>query len=107
MISPGGPYALKIDGRGRVRRFFSNCSLEVPPAATSPPSDPKDTPAIRRNAPRNGSVIFIMIYAPPRIMWGQPPSAVRRAQLDNSCGSGTSARELYPFQQTRNNKKAP
>jgi hypothetical protein len=48
-MSPGGPYELKIEGNGIVRRFF--------PAATAATAD---TPAIRRIAPRKVSLIFMI-----------------------------------------------
>jgi hypothetical protein len=51
MMSPGGPYELKIEGSGIVRRFFSS-ALEGDELV-------KDTPAIRRIAPRNVSLMFI------------------------------------------------
>jgi hypothetical protein len=50
MMSPGGPYELKIEGNGSVRRFFS----------VFPKEAAEDTPAIRRKAPRNVSAIFMM-----------------------------------------------
>jgi hypothetical protein len=49
-LSPGGPYELKIEGNGNVRRFFSAFPKEAA----------EDTPAIRRKAPRNVSAIFMM-----------------------------------------------
>src|SRR5215471_3517881 len=52
MTSPGGPYELKIEGSGSVRRFLSLVAGEE-----------EDTPAIRRIAPRNVSVIF-MVFSP-------------------------------------------
>jgi hypothetical protein len=53
-MSPGGPYALKMDGNGNVRRFFS--------AFTSEDEEAADTPAIRRTAPRNVSLMFIRLF---------------------------------------------
>jgi hypothetical protein len=52
MMSPGGPYELKIEGNGIVRRPPSAFASEVDEA--------KDTPAIRRIAPRNVSAIFMI-----------------------------------------------
>jgi hypothetical protein len=52
MMSPGGPYELKIEGSGIVRRFFSSACDDDDPV--------KDTPAIRRIAPRNVSLMFIV-----------------------------------------------
>jgi hypothetical protein len=54
-MSPGGPYE-KIEGSGIVRRLFSAFVSEAD----------EDTPAIRRMAPRNASVIFMM-FMPARI----------------------------------------
>jgi|SRR5277367_2886125 len=51
-MSPGGPYELKIEGNGSVRRFLSSVLEE----------DNGDTPAIRRIAPRNVSLMFIIIF---------------------------------------------
>ncbi len=67
-MSPGGPYELKMEGNGKVRRFFSAFPREAA----------EDTPAIRRKAPRNVSVIFMMFSrvarAPsPAKMLGQSP----------------------------------
>jgi len=42
---------LNIDGSAEVRRLFSICIEELP----------EDTPAIRRQAPRNVSVIFMIV----------------------------------------------
>src|SRR5580704_11338829 len=53
MMSPGGPYELKIEGNGSVRRFFSAFTKE----------EGEDTPAIRRIAPRNVSLIFIKLFS--------------------------------------------
>jgi hypothetical protein len=53
-MSPGGPYELKIEGNGIVRRFFS--------AAADDAEVNEDTPAIRRIAPRNVSLIFIRFF---------------------------------------------
>jgi hypothetical protein len=52
-MSPGGPYELKIEGNGNVRRFFSAVARD----------EPADTPAIRRIAPRNVSLIFIKLFS--------------------------------------------
>src|SRR5580704_8782920 len=53
IMSPGGPYELKIEGNGNVRRFFS----------AFPKDAAEDTPAIRRKAPRNVSLIFIKLFS--------------------------------------------
>jgi hypothetical protein len=52
-MSPGGPYELKMEGNGSVRRFFSAFTRE----------ESADTPAIRRIAPRNVSLIFIKLFS--------------------------------------------
>jgi hypothetical protein len=48
MMSALGPYVLRIDGMGTVRRLPSAVPLA------------EDTPAIRRIAPRNFSGIFMI-----------------------------------------------
>jgi hypothetical protein len=56
---------LKIEGNAEVRRFFASRSSEIPagnPANKPARSELKDTPAIRRIAPRNVSEIFMMFY---------------------------------------------
>jgi hypothetical protein len=56
---------LNIEGNGNVRRLFSAVICEEPAA--------DDTPAIRRIAPRNVSLIFIGFLSSLEFMWGQPP----------------------------------
>src|SRR5271155_1576330 len=80
-MSPGGPYELKMEGRGNVRRFFSAFPKEAA----------EDTPAIRRKAPRNVSLMFIRFSVAPAfhrpkvyLCGDSRPSAVRRAQLTSS-----------------------
>jgi hypothetical protein len=54
---------LKIEGSAEVRRRFASRSSDIPagsPANKPARSESKDTPAIRRIAPRNVSVIFMM-----------------------------------------------
>jgi len=67
IASLSGPYVLKIDGSAVVRRFFASRSSEGI-APNSPAIELKDTPAIRRQAPRNVSVIF-MIICPYRLVF--------------------------------------
>src|ERR1700722_17001076 len=78
MVSPAGPYELKIEGNGNVRRFFSSFTSEDEPTA--------DTPAIRRIAPRNVSLIFIRFLF-LKDSWG-------KVALGSPCGAGTPARRL-------------
>jgi hypothetical protein len=65
IASFSGPYALKIEGSADVRRLRASCiSVGVPAnrfaiEARNPFAE--DTPAIRRHAPRNVSVI-VMIF---------------------------------------------
>src|SRR5579863_9859940 len=100
-MSPGGPYELKMEGNGSVRRFFS--------AVASEEDEATDTPAIRRTAPRNVSLIFIRFRLPrKKVMWGQPPSAVRRAQLDSIAGSPPAvAKTSRPRSRSPSKRKAP
>jgi hypothetical protein len=53
---------LKIEGSAEVRRLFASFSSEGAPA-NSPAREPADTPAIRRKAPRNVSVIFMIVVS--------------------------------------------
>ena len=104
MMSPGGPYELKIEGNGNVRRFFSAFPKEAA----------EDTPAIRRNAPRNVSLIFIRFSVAPAFrrleslsMWGQPPRL--SVKLDSVCVAGGILQPAIPAsgQTICVNKKAP
>ncbi len=65
MMSPGGPYELKMEGNGKVRRFFSAVAKEAA----------EDTPAIRRKAPRNVSLMFIRLCSA-----GVPPAVARASR---------------------------
>jgi hypothetical protein len=58
MMSPGGPYELKMEGKGKVRRLFS--------------AFPKEAAPIRRIAPRNVSLIFMMISLYPKSRTKKP-----------------------------------
>jgi hypothetical protein len=81
------PYELKMEGSALVRLFFSAC----------PVSEGEDTPAIRRKAPRNVSVIFMMFLS-------------LTESCGNSqcwCGSGTPARELYSPNKSLFQQKSP
>jgi hypothetical protein len=90
-MSPGGPYELKMEGNGRVRRFFSALPKEAA----------EDTPAIRRKAPRNVSLMFIR-FSVRRRPAGRKSANVGTAALNrpssaarlSSCGAARLAREL-------------
>lgn len=70
IASVSDPYELKMDGSPEVRRFFSIAVEELS----------KDTPAIRRQAPRTASVIFMIVFLYRTL----------------SCGASSLARKLYP-----------
>jgi hypothetical protein len=62
MDSARGPYELRMDGSGTVRRLTGILSGDELSANRDPARDirsRKDTPAIRRIAPRNEFVMFI------------------------------------------------
>jgi hypothetical protein len=79
IASFNGPYELKIEGSAVVLR-----RLSAPPVREAD----EDTPAIRRNAPRNVSVIFMMFSALPESCGDSHP------RLSRLCGVGALAREL-------------
>src|SRR5437660_9838861 len=53
------PYVFRIDGNATVRRFSLNADDPAAPAAMA---SPKDTPAIRRSAPRTFSRMFMIPF---------------------------------------------
>lgn len=82
MMSPGGPYELKMEGSGKVRRFLSAEAKE----------EAEDTPAIRRIAPRNVSLIFIRFVsvapASHRLSRARPPSQPQSVQQKSPAEAG-------------------
>jgi hypothetical protein len=68
IASFSGPYELKIEGSAVVRRRL--------PASPSREGE-ADTPAIRRNAPRNVSVIVMMFPALPESNVARAPSPAK------------------------------
>src|SRR5580692_1703913 len=82
-----------MEGNGRVRRFFSALPKEAA----------EDTPAIRRKAPRNVSLMFIR-FSVRRRPAGRKSANVGTAALNrpssaarlSSCGAARLGRELYP-----------
>ncbi len=81
-MSPGGPYELKIEGSGKVRRFLSLVAIE----------DVEDTPAIRRIAPRKVSLIFIgfisVVPAPSGCREGVSPSQLQSVKKKSPAEAG-------------------
>ena len=73
----GNPNVLRIDGAAAVRRFSLNADNPIASAATA---SPKDTPAIRRNAPRTFSRMFMISFC------------VARARMPALCSAGAPAR---------------
>src|SRR5271156_2969614 len=80
---PGGPYELKIEGSGKVRRFFSALT-----------SDDEDTPAIRRIAPRNVSLIFIRFFLLVEMQCGDSRPRLSIERSSTYCGAGALARKI-------------
>jgi hypothetical protein len=86
MMSPGGPYELKIEGSGTVRRFFVGSPSLVTDALKLAASDlqipfEEDTPAIRRIAPRNVLVMFMISLAERK----KPCSRTALTNFDLTC----------------------
>src|SRR5438552_4016358 len=75
-----GPYVLSIEGSGTVRRLRSRFATDAVPAKILPACVirfTKDTPAIRRIAPRNEFVMFMGLRSFQR-------SASRHEELNGS-----------------------
>src|SRR5258708_12680381 len=90
-----------MDGTAEARRRFARLRSEGPAANV-----PADTPAIRRKAPRNVSVIFMMFF----LLSNHVGTAALGCPVERSstslCIVSTRARDFYPSNQP-SNKKAP
>jgi len=76
-----------MEGNGKVRRFFSAVARE---------DEAADTPAIRRKAPRNVSLIFIRFFrsagVPPAVARASRPRCQKKSPAIRSGASGREVR---------------